>query len=69
MWNKEKTIFAKQTLAILLSNMGSEECLRKYDEMQEELFPSLKSMKDIRAKQAEKQLKEFTKEPIKIHAC
>ena len=67
-WNKEKSIFAKQTLAIILSNMGSEECIRKFEEMQEEMFPSMMAAKKARALAAERQLKEFTKEPIVINA-
>ena len=66
-WNKEKSIFAKQTLAIILSNMGSEECIRKFEEMQEEIFPSLISIRKERAMVAARQLEEFSKEPITIN--
>lgn len=68
-WNKEKSIFAKQTLAIILSNMGSEECVKKFEDMQEEMFPSLIAIRKERARQAALQLQDFSKEPITINAC
>lgn len=67
-WNKEKSIFAKQTLAIILSNIGSEESIKKFEEMQEEMFPSLKAAKEEKTRLAQEQLKEFSKGPISIHA-
>jgi hypothetical protein len=67
-WNKEKTIFAKQTLAVILSNIDIDKSMSRFKDMQEELFPMLKVDREEKAKKHEETLKQFREKEIRINA-
>ena len=58
-WSKQNTIFAKQTLAVVLSNVGSEECLSAYEGLLEEMYPIRVELKKIRGDIRQKELEDW----------
>lgn len=68
-WNKQNTIFAKQTLAVVLSNTGNDKCLDIYEELLEEMYPNLKDLKIAKDSRAKEELEDWLgKKKIMIEA-
>lgn len=65
-WRKDKTIFAKEIAALILSNINPEQCIEKYEELQSEIFPGIKYWRQREAEEKQKLIEKMRNKVIYI---